>query len=141
MSGVLYVLAAASVVRAAIAAMAMGARLPLDLRAAPADAWTSTALLAWLALEMCVVVVSLIGASDPPRERAAVWGGAAVIVGRLVVDVVGVLSLPVEFAMALLLDLVVHLALFSFWLRAIPAVVQSGKSLGGNATPLSPNGH
>lgn len=116
MSLVLYLLAGLCLARASVAFMlARWAMSP----------WLEVAVASWVALEVAVAVGLGLAARSPVRNLAAVWLGAALIVSRLGLDVWGALRFPPDLAMACLLDLVLHLALFSGWLRAIPDVIRA----------------
>ncbi len=125
MSLVFYLLAVTCVGRACLGAAASALFGESGLPASSIEVWFRLAAMGWLGLELALSTVFLFAARRPVTEHGAVWGSLGVIVTRLVVDVVGVLSFPPQVALWLLLDLVVHLALFSLWLRAVPDVVKS----------------
>ena len=122
---VLYLLASLCLARAAGAvAVARWVIVPVGLESGLAGVW-ELAVGSWVALEVAVAVGLGLAARNPLRNRAAVLLSAAVIAGRLAIDVWGALRFSPDLAMVCLLDLVLHLALFSLWLRAIPSLVQA----------------
>lgn len=122
---VLYLLASLCLARAAGAvAVARWVVVPVGLESGLAGVW-ELAVGSWVALEVAVAVGLGLAARNPLRNRAAVLLSAAVIAGRLAIDVWGALRFSPDLAMVCLLDLVLHLALFSLWLRAIPSLVQA----------------